>query len=123
MSQEKKKTNLGRQRTRNFGIRIRRYDEAVLDAKKSEANMTRSGYIRNLILTASPYQRPRYTTELTDELYQELNRIGNVLNDIAHTTNKHRRFYPCDLKTMVAEFASLLALYDEHIRDKTLEPY
>ena len=123
MSQEKKKTNLGRQRTRNFGMRIRCYEDAVLDAKKSEANMTRSGYIRSLILTASPDQRPRYTSELVDELYRELNRIGNVLNDVAHTTNKHRRLFSSDLQMLVDEFACLLALYDEHIRDKALEPY
>ena len=70
---------MGRHRRKNFVIRIRYFEEAVLDAKKDESEMKTSEYIRNLILTASPYERPRYTSEVAETLQRELSHIGAIL--------------------------------------------
>ena len=68
-------------------MRLHEYEDALLEAKKDEANMTKSDYLRNVILFAPAGERARYSSDFAVEICQRLNEIGNRINEIAHAVN------------------------------------
>lgn len=112
-----------RMRNCNFSMRLREHEEALLDVKKDEVGMTKSDYIRNAILFAPAGERPRYTSDYAQKMRQEINEIGNSVNEIAHMVNGRRIVLAVDLNALTEEYAKLLAVYDKFVRDKVENPY
>jgi len=105
-------------RTCNFSMRLSELDAAVLDAKKDEYNMSRSEYLRNLILFAPTCERPRYSSDYVDALVRDIDRVGRQLNEVAHNVNSRKTITEADVKILTEQFIELLAVYDTYIRDK-----
>lgn len=110
-------------RNHNFSMRLREYEDALLDAKKDEAGMTKSEYLRNIILFAAAGERPKFPSALAEEIYQSLNGIGNSINETAHAVNSRRNVLPSDIKLLMNGYVHLLEVYDEFVRDKAKSPY
>ena len=55
-----------RMRKHYFSMRLHEYEDALLEAKKDEANMTKSDYLRNVILFAPAGERARYSSDFAD---------------------------------------------------------
>lgn len=112
-----------RSRTVNFSMRVREEDEVLLDAKKDDFSMSRSEYLRNLILFAPAKERAYYSCEFAENLYKRLHMIGNALNEIAHTVNGRHDVRKEELEEMKCYLFELLAVYDEFVRDNVTKPY
>lgn len=114
---------INRMRNCNFSMRLREHEDALLDAKKDEFGMSKSEYLRNIILFAAAGERPRYSSEFAHLMFQELNNIGNSVNEIAHAVNSRRAVIPADLQAMTDHYMKLFTVYDKFVRDKVKNPY
>lgn len=112
-----------RYRTVNFSMRIRESDEVLLDCKKFDANMSRSEYIRNLILFAPANEMAHYRPEFAEAFYQKFHAIGNRINEIAHTVNSRRSVRKDDLREMQKVIVDFYDVYDEFVRERVNDPY
>lgn len=110
-------------RKSNFSMRLHEYEGALLEAKKDEANMTKSDYLRNLILFAPAGECARYSSDFAGKICQKLNEIGNRINEIAYAVNGRRKVTSMDLEMLIEEYTELLAAYDAFVRDKVDNPY
>lgn len=110
-------------RTVNFSMRIRESDEVVLDCNKFDANMSRSEYLRTLILFASAHEMAHYRPEFAENFYQKLHAIGNRINEIAHTVNSRRSVRKADLRELQNMIVGLYDVYDEFVRERVNDPY
>jgi len=102
----------------NFSMRLSELDAAMLDAKIDEYGMTRSEYLRDLILFAPTCERPRYFGNYIESMLSDINRIGEQINEVAHTVNSRRVVTDGDFVALTEQFTELLTVYDTYIRDK-----
>ena len=112
-----------RMRKHYFSMRLHEYEDALLEAKKDEANMTKSDYLRNVRLFAPAGERARYSSDFAVEICQRLNEIGNRINEIAHAVNGRREVVTMDIEMLIVEYTELLAVYDAFVREKVDNPY
>lgn len=112
-----------RLRKYNFSMRLHEYEDVLLEAKKDEANMTKSDYLRNMILFAPAGERARYTSNFVGEICQKLNKVGSRINEIARAVNGRREVISMDINMLIEEYMELLAVYDTFVRDKVENPY
>ena len=112
-----------RMRKHYFSMRLHEYEDALLEAKKDEANMTKSDYLRNVILFAPAGERARYSSDFAVEICQRLNEIGNRINEIAHAVNGRREVVRIAPAVSLECSAELLAVYDAFVREKVDNPY
>lgn len=112
-----------RMRKHYFSMRLHEYEDALLEAKKDEANMTKSDYLRNVILFAPAGERAHYSSDFAVELCQRLNEIGNRINELTHAVNGSRKVTSMDTEMLVEEYTELLAVYDAFACDKADNPY
>ena len=110
-------------RTVNFSMRIRESDELILDYKKFDANMSRSEYLRTLILFAPAREFAHYRPEFAEDFYQKLHAIGNQINEIAHTVNSRKSVRKDDLREMQKVIMAFFDVYDEFVRERVENPY
>ena len=106
-----------------FSMRLHENEDALLEAKKDEANMTKSDYLRNVTLFAPAGERAHYFADFAEKICQKLNEIGNRINEIAHAVNGRRQVTSMDIEMLIEEYTELLAVYDEFVRDKSDNPY
>lgn len=106
-----------RMRKHTFCMRIHEEEEAILDAKKDEFNMTKSEYLRNLILFAPAGERIKFSSDYVINKINKINCIGRRINEIAHAVNSRRKIVPADISRLRKEYGELLALYEMCIRD------
>ena len=110
-------------RTCNFSMRLSELDAAMLDAKKDEYGMTRSEYLRNLILFAPTCERPRYFCNCIESMLSDINRIGEQINEVAHNVNSRKTIVASDIAILMEQFTELLAVYDTYVRiEKDKDP-
>lgn len=107
----------------NFSMRLNEYEDALLEAKKDEANMTKSDYLRCMILFAPAGERVQYSSDFAGEICKNINEIGNRINEIAHAVNNRREVTSIDIEKLIEEYIELFALYDMFVRDKVSNPY
>lgn len=104
-----------RKRNRCFNVRLLEEELAILDAKADEAQMTKSEYIRNMILFGAAHERANFSKKDTKAMLYELNRIGNNINQIAYATNVTRVIREDDFVSLRFNFIDLLGQYEKLI--------
>ena len=112
-------------RARKVGISIRvgDWDEALLNAKKDEAGMTKSEYLRTLILFAPACERPSFREDFTAPFIAELYHVGIRVNNNAHDANVFRYVSPQNMDDLKFLFTELLTVYDKYVRSYARNPY
>ena len=75
--------NENRNRKNGFFVYMLDEEKQVLEKKAEKANMSKSEYIRNVILFGAARRATKFSTEDTREIIYELNRIGNNINQRA----------------------------------------
>lgn len=80
-----------RVRTKMFQVRLLEEEKELLDQKAYELKMTRTQYIRDLIVLGSEYrQSDQKHQEIAKQWIEELNKIGNNINQIAYNANSKK---------------------------------
>ena len=76
-----------RKRTRQFKVSLYDGEFEVLGRKAEKANLSKTDYVRNVILFGAAKDKTNFSKENAEKLCYELNRIGNNINQIAHQAN------------------------------------
>lgn len=100
-----------RQRQRRLSIFLTEEELAVLEAKKDEADLSKSQFIRNMIMFGFAHERTVFSSEDTRALLYELNRIGNNLNQIAFLANTSKIIEKSDFSALYNNYTELLSCY------------
>ena len=108
-----------RKRTRKLNVYLLDEELEILNAKIDEANMSKSEYIRNMILFGAAHERTMFTKKETEALLYEINRIGNNLNQIAYRANANGMINTKDFQDLYENYTELLSTYDQLIRGKS----
>ncbi|MEE3451499.1 MAG: plasmid mobilization relaxosome protein MobC [Acutalibacteraceae bacterium] len=89
-------------------------DEAtMLEVKSQDAGMSKSEYIRNLIVFGQASETTVFTREETKQIRTELNRIGNNINQITMRINMNKQGFSEDFKILNQSYLELLSLYQQ----------
>lgn len=107
-----------RKRKRKLNVYLLDEEWEVLQAKKDEAGISQSDYIRNMILFGAAHERTLFSKKDTENLLYELNRIGNNINQIAYRANANKTIDERDFQDMYNNYTELLSVYDKFIRGK-----
>ena len=83
----------------------------LLEIKAEEAGMSKSEYIRNMIMFGYAKERTVFSREQERKIRNELNMIGNNINHIAIRVNSNRDIYSEDLRILKEQYNNLLDLY------------
>ena len=105
-----------RRRTRQFSVYLLEEEMAILEAKIDEAEMTKSEYIRNMILFGAAHERTIFSKADAQRIIYELNRIGNNLNQIAYQANRRLGVDEQDFLSLYDNYMQLLSSYDNFVR-------
>lgn len=106
-----------RNRDRQFTVYLLEEEMAILEAKKDEAGMTKSEYIRNMIMFGAAHERTIFSKADAEKMIYEINRIGNNLNQIAYRANSSKNIDQHDFVTMYDSYMQLLSAYDNFVRE------
>lgn len=100
-------------RKRNIQIIVRLLDEEakMLEVKSQDAKMSKSEYIRNLIVFGQASGTTVFSKEETRKIRTALNRIGNNINQIAMNINMNRQGFSEDFRILNQSYLELLDLY------------
>lgn len=112
-----------RKRQRYFKVHLLDEELAILDAKADEADMTKSEYIRNIIMFGAAHERTVFSKKDAEALLYEINRIGNNINQIAYRANSNKQIDERDFVSMYDNYMELLAAYDKFIRGNSNGDY
>lgn len=108
-------TDVCRVRARYFQIRLLDEELAMLEAKASEAGMSKSEYVRNIIMFAPRHMAGTRSDSELSKLRYELNRIGNNINQIAFVANGKKSVDAGELEALLFNYHLILAQYEELI--------
>ena len=112
-----------RKRNRPLSIYLLDEEYEILEAKKDEANLTKSDFIRNLILFGAAHERTVFSRDAERALIRELNKIGTNLNQIAVRANSNKIVDDRDFQALYNNYKELLGAYDMFIRGKSNGDY
>jgi len=101
-----------RVRKRNFRVWLLEEEFDLLTEKAAEAKMTKTRYIRNVILFGAAREKSNFTKEDSDKILYELNRIGNNINQIAYQANSKCAVNENDFFMLREEYIKLLGAYE-----------
>lgn len=107
-----------RRRNRKLNVYLLEEELALLNAKADEAEMSKSDYIRNMILYGAAHERTMFTKKDSATLIYELNRIGNNINQIAYRANSNKAIDQGDFLGLCSNYEELLSVCDKFIRGK-----
>lgn len=110
--------NINRKRNRKLNIFLLDEEWELLNAKADELEMSKSEYIRNIILFGTAYKRSIFSKEETKEFIYEINRIGNNLNQIAYRANANKTIDEIDFQNLYDNYVELLGQFDYFVRGK-----
>ena len=110
---------MGRKRKRKLNVYLLDDEWEILQAKKDEAGMSQSEYIRNMILFGAAHERSIFSKEGERGLIYEINKIGTNLNQIAARANSSRIVDNRDFNDLYQNYLELLTAYDKYIRGKS----
>lgn len=104
-----------RYRMERFGIRLFDEEKKILEMKAAEQGMSRTEYIRDLILfgEVKTTKKKILTDEKFKKLLYEINRIGNNINQIAYNSNLKKSTGREEIKELSEKYDSLLQLYSD----------
>lgn len=106
-----------RNRDRQFTVYLLEEEMAILEAKKDEAGMTKSEYIRNMIIFGAAHERTIFSKVDAEKMIYEINRIGNNLNQVAYRANSSKNIDQHAFITMYDSYMQLLSAYDNFVRE------
>lgn len=101
-----------RMRNTPFSFRLWHADFNLLDAKKDNWQLSKSEYIRYIILFASTCERSAFDHETAMALQAELNACGQTINAITHKVNLFHAIDEEDLAALTACYISLFGIYE-----------
>ena len=103
----------GRDRTLTF--RLLEEEAKILDEKARAADMSKSEFIRNVVLYGGAYPKTAFTREDTSKILYEINRIGNALSQISFMTHRSPEIDERDLQSLMANYMELFGAFTDHI--------
>ena len=112
-----------RKRKRYFKVHLLEEELALLDVKASEAGMSKSEFIRNMIVYGAAHERTMFSKKDTATLIYELNRIGNNINQIAWVANANKVVDEGEFEGVKIALMELLSEYDKFVRGKSNGTY
>lgn len=94
-------------------VRLLKEEMEILKQKASEANLSKSAFVRNAIRYGGAYPKTNFSTADRKALQRELDRMGNNLNTISFCAhgNGNRLIYPSDLDRLHYDFAEILSSF------------
>lgn len=98
-------------RTKLFQLRLLDEEMEMLNEKSSNVGMSKTEYIRNLILFGYVKNNQKMDNESLQKFLYEMNRIGNNINQIAYNSNAKKSTGKDEIVSLVREFENLLELY------------
>ena len=102
-----------RRRQIQFKVRLLEEEATILEVKAQDARMTRSDYIRNLIVFGYAKDRTVFTKEDSAKIRKELNRIGANINQIAMQINMNKSGFSQEYRTLIGQYLELLSEYQQ----------
>lgn len=109
MGDTKKKKN--RERKLGFYLMLGEEEMELLKRKAEGFHISRSDYLRSLIVHGSVKAQSRLTNEQFQAFLNEMNHIGVNINQIAYRVNAARSANREDFNDLKTEFENLLNLY------------
>lgn len=106
-----------RKRTRKFTVHLLDEELAILDAKADETGLSKSEYIRNMILYGAPHRITNVSPEDTRKFLFEMNRIGNNLNQIAAYVNSAKKVDSDDIMGLRTLFEELYDVVERYVKE------
>lgn len=91
-------------------LRLNREDQKILEIRSQEANMCEADYLR-LLLRQKPNDYPEIRV-LVKELINEVNHIGNNINQIVHRHN-YELYSQSDRQQLIAYMKKLVRKVEE----------
>jgi hypothetical protein len=102
-------------RKTGFFVHLTEEELAILKEKATAARMSRTEFIRSIILFGSARGNTNFSAEDADRLQFELNRIGNNINQLAYQANSKRSTGAHETAQMAEEFRRLLAQFESFV--------
>jgi len=100
-----------RKRRKQFLLHLLYEEYEVLCEKASDAKMTKSEFVRNVILYGAARGKRNFSTEDAVKICYELNRIGNNINQIAYQANRDSFVSRNDIDTLKDQYEKILDLF------------
>lgn len=107
-----------RKRNRKLDIFLLEEEFVLLEIKAEEAGMTKSEYIRNMIMFGYAKERTVFSHELERKIRNELNMIGSNINQIAIRVNTNRDIYSEDIRILREQYNNMLDLYQRIFKEE-----
>ena len=103
----------GRLRNRKLTIHLFEEELQLLETKSKEAGVSKSEYIRNMIIFGSSQRNTNFSEEEAEKLIYEVGKIGNNINQIARYVNMQKSVDGVDMNNLIEEFGELQRLIAE----------
>lgn len=97
----------GRLRQRQLTLRLFDEEYELLDMKAKSAGISKSDYLRNMILFGTGQKQTTFSDEAADRLILEISRIGTNINQIARYVNMQKSIDGVDVQNLINEFGDL----------------
>lgn len=97
----------GRLRQRQLTLRLFDEEYELLDMKAKSAGISKSDYLRNMILFGTSQKQTTFSDEAADRLILEISRIGTNINQIARYVNMQKSIDGVDVQNLINEFGDL----------------
>lgn len=108
-------SNEHRKRTKHFNLFLLDEEMEILNDKAAAANMSKTEYIRNVVLFGAARRRTNFASADADKISHELNRIGNNINQIAYQANSKCAVDENDFFWLREEFTHFLAAFERFV--------
>lgn len=105
----RKKVN--REREKHFQVRLTEEEFEMLENKAKGFGLTKTEYIRKLIVFGRVRPKSKLTDEQFREMLLEMNHIGTNINQIAYRVNAARNANKDDYMELKVAYHSLLDLF------------
>lgn len=112
--EEKRKPN--RQRRKEIHLTLLDKEMELLEQKAESFNLSRSDYLRSLIVWGRAKSQSRLTDEQFRLLLNEMNHIGVNINQIARRVNEARQASSEDFDLLQLHYEQLLDLYRKWVQ-------
>lgn len=108
---------VNRSRDIKWGLWLNDTELETLNAKSQELGMSKSEYIRNIIMFGSTREITNFSKEDTRKIIYELNRIGNNINQIAYRVNSSKEVNDQDIVQIQDEMGKIIDLYFDMVEE------
>lgn len=102
-----------RSRQKLFQLRLFPEEMQLLTDKANELGVTKTAYIRDMILFGQPQKKDKSF----EKIEYELNKIGNNINQIAYIANTEFSTNGIEISSLLSHYSELLEQWEEFIKD------